>query len=178
MKKYTKEDIIAELEMNLQVAFSPYGTWKITSHIGSRDERIEFSETSHNEEDAKGIFDGEEYNDYANSDQAREDCERDGENYDEWYEVVTHDSANEDNYESREQRERRLAHRIFDHNFEDATAGDYIICNSGDEYFYLLDSDAERQVFDDNTNYWLFGKVKWCDKIEEFNADVKKVEEE
>lgn len=176
MKKYTEEDIIAELAMNMCVSWKGYGTWEITSHIGSGDSKFEFSEITHGEDDYTGIFDGEEYNDYANSDQAREDCERDGEDYDEWYESATHDSANEDNYESREQRDNRLAHRIFDHNFDEPTAGDYIICNSGDEYFYLLDSDAERQVFDDNMNYWLFGEVKFCDKIEEFENEVKKKE--
>lgn len=178
MKKYTEQDIIAELAMNMQVAWSGYGTWKITSHIGYGDSKFEFSEISHNEEDEKGIFDGESYNDYANSDQAREDCERDGDDYDEWYETVTHDSANEDNYESREQRDRRIARRLFDHNFDEPTAEDYIICNSGDDYFYVLESDSERQVFNDNMNYWLFGEVKFCDKIDEFNAEVKKVEEE
>lgn len=178
MKKYTKEEIIDELAMNMCVKWAGYGTWEISSYIGNRDNKISFSEITHDEEDEKGIFDGEEYNDYANSDQAREDCERDGENYGEWYELVTHDSANEDNYESREQRDRRLARRIFDHNFDEPTAGDYIICNSGDENFYLLEGDYEREVFDDNMNYWLFGEVKWCEKIDEFMADVKKAEEE
>ena len=178
MKKYTTEDILAELAMNMQVAYVPYGSWKIASHIGYGDCKFEFSEISHNEDDSTGIFDGEEYNDYANSDQARQDCEDNGENFDEWYKAVTHDSANEDNYESRDQRDRRLARRLFDNNFSDATAEGYIICNSGDDYFYILESDAERKVFDDNMNYWLFGEVKFCDKIEEFSAEVKKVEED
>ena len=178
MKKYTKEEILEELAMNMCVAWTGYGTWKITTHIGSREDKVKFSEITHQEEDEKGIFDGEKYNDYANSEQARQDCEEDGENFDKWYEAATHDSANEDNYESREQRDRRLAHRIFDLNFKDATAGDYIICYSGDENFYLLEGDYERQVFDDNMNYWLFGEVKFCDKIDEFKADVKKAEEE
>ena len=178
MKKYTEQDIIAELAMNMQVACSGYGTWKISSYIGNRDNKISFSEITHDEEDSTGIFDGEEYNDYANSDQARQDCEDNGENFDEWYEAVTHDSADEDNYESRDQRDLRLARRLFDHNFDEPTAEDHIICNSGDDFFYALESDAERQVFDENMNYWIFGEVKFCDKIDEFTAEVKKVEEE
>lgn len=178
MKKYTNEELIDELAMNMCVMWTSYGTWKITTHIGSRDEKIQFSEITHDEEDDKGIFDGEEYNDYANSDQAREDCERDGENYEEWREAVIHDSADEDNYESRDQRDRRLAKRIFDHNFDEPTAGDYIICRSGDDYFYFLETDAERQAFDDNMNYWLFGEKRWCEKIDEFESEVKKAEEE
>lgn len=178
MKKYTKEEIIDELAMNMCVMWTGYGTWKISSYIGNRDNKISFSEITHQEEDEKGIFDGEEYNDYANSDQAREDCERDGENYEEWREAVINDSANEDNYESREQRDRRLAHRIYDHNFDEPTEEDYIICYSGDDYYYFLETDAEREVFDGNMNYWLFGEVKWCDKIDEFKTEVKKVEEE
>ena len=178
MKKYTKEEIIEELAQNMCVMQTGYGTWKFSSYIGNRDNKISFSEITHQEEDEKGIFDGEEYNDYANSDQAREDCERDGEDYEEWHKAVINDSANEDNYESREQLDKRLAERIFDHNFsEDPTAGDYIICQSGDENFYFLETDAERQAFDDNMNYWLFGSVKWCDKIDEFKAEVKKAEE-
>ena len=157
MKKYTKEEIIDELAMNMSVISTGYGTWKISSYIGNRDNKISFSEITHQEEDEKGIFDGEEY--------------------EEWRKAVINDSADEDNYESREQRDKRLAHRIFDHNFEEPTAEDYIICQSGDDYFYLLDTDAEREVFDDNMNYWLFGTVKWCDKIDEFKAEVKKAEE-
>lgn len=179
MKKYTKEEIINELAMNMCVMWTGYGTWKISSYIGNRDNKISFSEITHQEEDEKGIFDGEEYNDYANSDQAREDCERDGENYEEWRKAVIHDSANEDNYESRELRDKRLAERIFDHNFaEDQTAGEYIICQSGDENFYFLETDAERQAFDENMNYWLFGNLNFCNNLTEFKQEVEKIENE
>ena len=159
MKKYTKEEIIDELAMNMYVMWTGYGTWKISSYIGNRDNKISFSEITHQEEDEKGIFDGEDY--------------------EEWRKAVIHDSANEDNYESRDQRDKRLAERIFDHNFaEDPTAGEYIICQSGDENFYFLETDAERQAFDENMNYWLFGDLNFCNNLTEFKQEVEKIENE
>lgn len=175
MKKYTREEIINKLAENVSVAKIDYGTWKVSSYIGdSREPLVKCSYISHDEEDSTGIFDGAEYNTYANSNEARKECENEGADYADWFEAVTADHANEDNYEPADQRNSRLASRLLG----ELTDEEHVVVDSGDNYIYILDTDAERQVFDDNMNYWIFGAVKWCDKIDEFIADVKNVEEE
>lgn len=36
MKQYTREEIIAELAQNVDVRFASYGTWRISSYLGSK----------------------------------------------------------------------------------------------------------------------------------------------
>lgn len=53
MKTYTKEEIIEELAQNMCVMQTGYGTWKTSSYIGNRNNKISFSEITHQEEDEK-----------------------------------------------------------------------------------------------------------------------------
>ena len=121
----SKEQLIEELTLNLQVRHtSGYGTWIVSSYYTDEEgDEVELNMTTHNEDNYTGIFDGEEYNGYANSEQCREDYEHeygdmdeDNDDYmtfDEYYNEIISDSANEDNYEPRDQRDDRLARELF-----------------------------------------------------------------
>lgn len=134
MKQYTREEIIAELARNVRVSWKSYGTWKVESNIDCNDHCIEVSEFTHNEEDKTGIFDGETYNPQNFDDwysqvfsyELPEDDEPEyyndeelQEKFKEYCEIVWSDSGNEDNYESEEERNIRLAERLFDTIIED-----------------------------------------------------------
>lgn len=111
MKKFTIEKAVEEMKNTVKVFSDGYGTWKVKANIGIRSsgEYVEDYFTTNDEEWKTGIFDGKKYNDYANSDQAKADCEERGEDFDKWYEFVTNDRANDDNYESTESRDERAA---------------------------------------------------------------------
>ena len=136
MKQYTREEIIDELARNVGVSCKGYGTWKIKSYIGKREtyrycaeHYIEVSEITHNEEDKIGIMNGEKYNpqDYnewlycefdpeldANDCIANYSKEELKEKFEKYCESVWADSGNEDNYEPREERDKRLAEILLD----------------------------------------------------------------
>ena len=140
MKKYTIEEAIEDVAMSIQVMPDGYGTWKVSGQLGcNRDEEC-FKDyfITHDEEWKTGFFDGEEYNEYALSDEAREACERDGEDYDIWYDTVTHDGANEDNYESAEHRDRRAAEKFVDEWTDFANQPDRLYFNDKSEVIFLL----------------------------------------
>lgn len=163
MRKYTINEAIEEMKETVQVFSDGYGTWKVKANIGLRStgEYAEDSFTTHDEEWKTGIFDGEKYNDYANSDQAKADCEEEGEDYDNWYEIVTNDSANEDNYESTEDRDERAARKIVDSWVEDNEWPDKVVVSSDNSTIYILD-DNENEFAEspDNLIMLLDGRPK------------------
>lgn len=190
MKKYTREEIIAELAQNVGVSWKGYGTWKIKSYIGQRetyrycaDHYIEVSEITHNEEDQIGIMDGEQYNpqDYNewlygvfDPELDENDCinnyieEELTEKFEEYCEAVWADSANEDNYESREERDIRLSERLFDILIEDDKV---IECVDG--YIVLKEKEAE---FLCNNYGWI--EDLYEGKLDDFAEAFERWEEE
>lgn len=153
MKKYTIEEAIEDVAMSIQIMPDGYGTWKIKGNLGIRStgEYVEDYFVTHDEEWKTGIFDGEEYNEYANSEQTRLECEENGENYDEWYNIVTRDSANEDNYESHEARDRRAAKKIVENWVEENNWPDNIVVTADNSTIFLLDEE-ESKFAEENTD--------------------------
>lgn len=145
MKKYTIEEAIEEMKNTVQVFIDGYGTWKVKASLGIRStgEYAEDYFTTHDEEWKTGIFDGEKYNDYANSDQAKAVCEEEGEDYDNWYEIVTNDSANEDNYESTDSRDERAARKIIESWVDDDNAPNNVIITADNNTIFVLDEDEK-----------------------------------
>lgn len=145
MKTYTIEEAIKEMADSIQIFSDGYGTWKVKGNLGIRStgEYVEDYFTTHDEDWKTGIFDGEKYNDYANSDQAKADCEEEGEDYDKWYEIVTNDSANEDNYESTDARDERAARKIIESWVDDDNTPDNVIVTADNSTIYVLDEDEK-----------------------------------
>ncbi|MEE0937688.1 MAG: hypothetical protein UIG52_06625 [Bacteroidales bacterium] len=190
MKKYTREEIIAELAQNVSVMFDGYGTWKIKSYIGQREtyrycanHYVEVSEITHNEEDKTGIFDGETYNPQNFDDwyfqvfsyELPEDDEPEyyndeelQEKFKEYCEAVWADSANEDNYESGKKRDLRLAERLFDCLIEDDKV---IECVDG----YLILTEAEAEFLGNNYG-WI--EDLYEGKLDDFAEAFERWEEE
>lgn len=154
MRTYTIEEAIEEMKNTVQVFSDGYGTWKVKANIGIRStgEYVEDYFTTHDEEWKTGIFDGEKYNDYANSDQAKVDCEEEGENYNKWYEIVTNDSANEDNYESTDSRDERAARKIIESWVNDDEWPNNVVVSSDNSTIFVLDEGEREFMESDNTN--------------------------
>ena len=146
MRTYTINEAIEDMKSTVQVFSDGYGTWKVKANLGIRStgEYVEDYFTTHDEEWKTGIFDGEKYNDYANSDQAKADCEEEGEDYDKWYEIVTNDSANEDNYESTGSRDERAARKIIESLVDDDNAQDNVIVTADNSTIYVMDEDEKK----------------------------------
>ena len=118
----TKFDIIKQLTDTIQVSWVGYGKWKITGTLQypDRDGTIltkELSLITHNEEDNTGLFDGELFNELCGfntfdelDEAARQECIT----AQEFQRRVWRDTANEDNYEPRRDRDFRLANKLFD----------------------------------------------------------------
>lgn len=111
----TRQQVLDELMLNLQVRWVSYGTWRISSELDGN----EVSIITHNEEDYVGIFDGETYNPV--TDEELEDMMQyaDGMTEDEVLEKYWSDTANEDNYESRRERDERLANKLLDYMIDE-----------------------------------------------------------
>lgn len=87
-------EIIEELSFNVEVSFKSYGTWIVKSKALD----VPASFLTHDEEWKTGKYDPTLYN----KENARINKE------------VENDSANEDNYEPRKERDRRAAETLFD----------------------------------------------------------------
>lgn len=154
MKTYTIEEAIEEMKSTVQVFSDGYGTWKVKANIGSHStgEYVEDYFTTHDEEWKTGVFDGEKYNDYANSDQAKEDCESEGVDYNEWLETVLTDSANEDNYESTDSRNERAARKIIESWVEDNEWPDNVVVTADNSTIFVLDEDENNFAESETAN--------------------------
>ena len=93
MKKKNRIEIIEELASNVEVVFKPYGTWIVKSKALG----VPASFLTHDEEWKTGKFHPTLYN--------KENVLINKE--------VVNDSANEDNYEPRKERDRRAAEALF-----------------------------------------------------------------
>ena len=152
MRTYTIEEAVEEMANSVQVFSAGYGTWDVKANLGIRStgEYAEDKFTTHDEEWKTGEFDGEKYNSYANSEQARQDCEDEGEDYDEWREKVINDNANEDNYESSHDRDIRAAKKIIDSWVEDGDTPDNVVVTTDNSTIFVLD-DSEREFAESET---------------------------
>ena len=123
----TKHDLIREMAQNIEVKWSGYGTWKITCAMefplvkpfNSIHDII--SGITHNQDDMTGIFDGKAYNELCGfntldelDEVARQECMT----TEAYQQAIWQDSANEDNYEPRADRNLRLATRLWDEFIE------------------------------------------------------------
>ena len=143
MKTYTYNEALEEMKATVQVISAGYGTWKVKASLGVRStgEYVEDSFTTHDEEWKTGIFDGETYNSYANSEEARAMCQDEGEDYDSWYERAVSDSANDDNYEPDDSRDERASRRILDSWVDDHEWPDNIVVTSDGGRIFVLDEE-------------------------------------
>jgi hypothetical protein len=151
MRKYTINEAIEEMKDTVQVFSDGYGTWKVKANIGLRStgEYAEDYFTTHDEEWKTGEFDGEKYNTYANSDQAREDFDSDAE-YEEWRDAVINDSANEDNYESPDERNERAARTIIESWVDYNNTPGNVVVTADNSTIYILDEE-ERNFAESET---------------------------
>ena len=125
MKKYTREEAIGEMAENMRVERAGYGSWKIKSHLGGAlaEDRLELTSLTHDEEDSTGLMDGERYNPlcgFGTLAELESAAEEDGMTVEEMQEATWQDSANGDNYEPSEERNRRLAERLYEDVYGDA----------------------------------------------------------
>lgn len=153
MRKYTIEEATEEMKSTVQVFSDGYGTWKVKANIGIRStgEYAEDYFTTHDESWKTGEFDGEEYNTYANSDQAREDFESDAE-YEAWRDKAISDCANEDNYEPAEHRDERAARKIIESWVEDGNTPDNVVVTADNSTIYVLDDDETEFAENETAN--------------------------
>ena len=151
MRKYTINEAIEEMKDTVQVFSDGYGTWKVKANIGLRStgEYAEDYFTTHDEAWKTGKFDGEKYNSYANSAEAREDFESDAE-YEEWRNAVINDSANEDNYESPDERDERAARKIIESWVNDNNTPGNVVVTADNSTIYVLDEE-ERNFAESET---------------------------
>ena len=151
MRKYTIKEAIEEMKNTVQVFSDGYSTWKVKVNIGIRStgEYAEDYFTTHDESWKTGEFDGEKYNTYANSDQAREDFDSDAE-YDEWRNAVINDSANDDNYESPDERNERAARKIIESWVDDNNTPDNVVVTADNSTIFVLDNE-EREFAESET---------------------------
>lgn len=183
MKTYTIEEAINDMASNAAVAHgNGYCTWICSAHIGDKrrgydDEYAEGNFTTHDEEWKTGLFDGEKYNPQDYSDWLADYFESEFEAplgsdalalitdkmkeqmFSAWCEKVWSDSANENNYESTEHRNRRIAKEIF-YSWEHEEAPDNVfICRekdivivlTNDEYNFIshkADDDGDHSYFE------------------------------
>lgn len=169
MRKYTINDAIEDIKDTVQVFSDGYGTWKVKANIGLRStgEYAEDYFTTHDEFWKTGEFDGEQFNpqDY---DEWLEDYfepefngvssdalalitdEMKKEMFKAWCERLWSDSANEDNYESSEDRDERAARKIIESWVDDNEWPDNVVVTSDNSTIYVLD-DNERAFAESET---------------------------
>lgn len=160
MKTYTIEDAIAEMTNSAGVSLDGYGTWKCSTTIGWRDEKATDYFITHDEEWKNGEFNGEKYNEQ-NYDEWLDDYfepefshlskealslitdEMKEQMFSNWCKDLWADSANESNYETNDQRDRRIAERIFD-TWESESAPDNVfICREKDKVIVLSEDELK-----------------------------------
>ena len=170
MRTYTIEEAIKEMKDSVQVFSDGYGTWKVKANIGLRStgEYAQDYFTTHDEDWKTGIFDGEKYNpqDYEEwlddfyrnefaeslSNYAKELITEDVKKalFKEWCEITWADSANENNYESPDDRDERAARKIIDSWVEDNEWPDNVVVSSDNSTIYLLNNN-EREFAESET---------------------------
>lgn len=169
MRKYTIKEAIEEMKGTVQVFSDGYGTWKVKASIGIRStgEYAEDYFTTHQEEWKTGEFDGERFNpqdfdewqkDYfepefngVNSDAlALITDEMKEEMFKAWCEKLWSDSANDDNYESPDDRDERAARKIIESWVHEDEWPSNVVVNSDNSTIYVLD-ESEHEFAESET---------------------------
>ena len=172
MRTYTIEEAIEEMKSTVQVFSDGYGTWKVKANLGIRStgEYVEDHFTTHDEEWRTGKFDGKRFNpqDYEEwlddfyrhefaetlTDYAKELITEDIKKqlFDEYCEIKWIDSANEDNYEPRDQRDERAARKIIESWVDNYNAPDNVIFTADNSTIYVLDEDEKEFAESETAN--------------------------
>lgn len=160
MKTYTIEEAIAEMTNSAGVSLDGYGTWKCSATIGWRDEKATDYFITHDEEWKTGEFNGEKYNEQ-DYDEWLEDFfepefnsvsnkaislitdEMKEQMFSNWCKDLWADSANESNYENNDQRDRRIAERIFDSWKSESAPDNVFICCEKDKVIVLSEDELK-----------------------------------
>lgn len=169
MRKYTINEAIEDMKDTVQVFSDGYGTWKVKANIGLRStgEYAEDYFTTHDEAWKTGEFDGEhfnpqdydewledyfepEFNDVSSDALALITDEMKKEMFKAWCERLWSDSANEDNYESHEDRDKRAARKIIESWVDDNECPDNVVVTADNSTIYVLDDD-EREFAESET---------------------------
>lgn len=170
MKTYTINEAIEDIASTIQVFSDGYGTWKVKANLGLRStgEYAEDYFTTHDEEWKTGEFDGERFNpqDYDEWLESYFEPEFNGVSkdalalitdemknkmFEAWCERLWSDSANEDNYESPNARDRRAAKKIVENWVDENNWPNKIVVTADNSKIFLLDSE-ESKFADDNTD--------------------------
>ena len=179
-----RQEMIDELASNLRVEYRPYGTWRISSYVGSKwnkeDGYIEKYYDSNNEEDSIGIFDGEkyypqdfeewkkEYAQYEIKDYEHYHEEELRELFNEWCKILWSDSGNESNYEPIEERFNRLAENIFDEINDSLTDNFFMGGDDTDkEPRYAVLTDKEKDFIYDTEGIFELAEIGKFEEIQE-----------
>lgn len=160
MRKYTIEEAIEEMKNTVQVFSDGYGTWKVKANIGIRStgEYAEDYFTTHDESWKTGEFDGEhfnpqdfdewlenyfepEFNGVSGDALALITDEMKEEMFKEWREKLWSDSADDDNYESPDDRDERAARKIIESWVYDNEWPDNVVVTADNSTIYVLDDD-------------------------------------
>lgn len=161
MRKYTINEAIEEMKCTIQVFSDGYGTWKVKGNLGLRStgEYAEDYFTTHDESWKTGEFDGEQFNpqDY---DEWLEDYfepefndvssdaielitdDMKEEMFKSWCEKLWSDSANDNNYESPDNRDERAARKIIE-SWKDGDNWPDNVVVADNSTIYVLDNDEK-----------------------------------
>lgn len=163
MRTYTINEAIEAMADSIQIFSDGYGTWKVKGNLGIRStgEYVEDYFTTHDEDWKTGIFNGEKYNpqDYEEwlddfyrhefaeplTNHAKELITEDIKKqlFKEWREIKWSDSADEDNYESTDDRNERAARKIIESWVDDDNAPNNVIVTADNSTIYVLDEDEK-----------------------------------
>lgn len=160
MRTYTIEEAIEEMSRNAGVSLDGYGTWKCSTTLGSRDEKATDHFTTHDEEWKTGEFDGEKYNEQDYDEWLDDYFEHEfgslsnealslitddmkEQMFAQWCKDLWLDSAYESNYEPSEQRDRRIAERIFETWQCESAPANVFICREKDKVIVLSDDELK-----------------------------------
>ena len=168
MITYTIEEAIEEMKSTVQVFSDGYGTWKVKANIGRRStgEYAEDYYKTHDESWKTGEFDGERFNplnfDEWYYDQewlahgweeepSKEDAEI-REMFDDYCNAIWSDSANEDNYESPDERNQRAARNIIESWVNDNNCPDNVVVTADNSTIYVLNEDEKEFAESETAN--------------------------
>lgn len=159
MRTYTINEAIEEMKDTVQVFSDGYGTWKVKANIGLRStgEYVEDYFKTHDESWKTGEFDGERFNPqdfdewYGEQEWLAHGCEEEPskedaeirETFDDYCNAIWSDSANEDNYESPDERNQRAARKIVDSWVDDNEWPDNVVVTADNSTIYILDEDEK-----------------------------------
>ena len=160
MKTYTFNEAIDEMSRSAGVILDGYGTWKCSATIGYREEKATDYFITHDEEWKIGEFNGEKYNEQDFDEWTEEFFEPEFNSvsnealslitdemkeqmFKKWCNVLWQDGSNESNYEANDQRDRRIAERIFDSWKSESSPDNVFICCEKDKVIVLSEDELK-----------------------------------